>query len=257
MNHLGTQGLGASRFEALVQEHTGGLYRMALALTRDPGAAEDLVQEALLRAWRGRAGFRGDASPLTWLRRILHHAAIDRARRGGRELPVADVEAVWRDDAFTVDADAVLEQAADRADLEDALIRLPFIYRSVVVLHDIEGYSSGEVAEILDAGLPAVKQRLRRGRMMLVSALSDGAARRAAMKGVPMSCWNARRHVSDYLDGGLAPESRRLLEEHVARCPTCPPLYASLVGVRDLLGELRDPDSVVPPTLAARISAAR
>lgn len=69
-----------------------------------------------------------------------------------------------------------------------------------------------------------------------------------------MRCWDARRLVSDYLDDSLGAATRATLEAHIARCPTCPPLYASLVGVRANLGSLRDPDSVVPPDLAARIA---
>ena len=70
-----------------------------------------------------------------------------------------------------------------------------------------------------------------------------------------MRCWDARRLVSDYLNDTLGPEARATLEAHIARCPTCPPLYASLVGVRASLSGLRDSDSVVPPDLAERISA--
>lgn len=251
----GPEGLDAAAFEALVHETTTSLYRFALALTRRPAAAEDLVQETFLRAWRQRGTFRGDAHPAGWLRRILHNAAIDRARKEQRELLVAEVEESWQQDAYTVDSDAVLQQAEDRAALEDALVRLPFIYRAAVLLHDVEEMTTREIADALHIGEPGVKQRLRRGRMMLVSALADAATRRAALKGVPMRCWDARRLVSDYLDDSLGATARATLEAHISRCPTCPPLYTSLVGVRANLGSLRDPDSVVPPDLAKRIAA--
>ena len=132
---------------------------------------------------------------------------------------------------------------------------MPFIYRSAVLLHDVEGLTVQEIADALDLGLPAAKQRLRRGRMMLVSALAQAAERRHALKGVPMRCWDARRLVSDYLDDALGADERSLLEHHIAGCPTCQPLYAALVGVRAKLGALRDPDSVVDPRLASRIAA--
>lgn len=251
------EGLDVAAFEALVHDETPGLYRFALALTRRPEAAEDLVQETFLRAWRQRGTFRGDAHPAGWLRRILHNAAVDRMRRERRELLVADIEERWQEDAYTVDADVVLEQAQDRAELEDALVRLPFIYRAAVLLHDVEEMTTREIADALHVGEPAVKQRLRRGRMMLVSALAEGAARRQAMKGVPMRCWDARRLVSDYVNDQLPADARAMLEAHIERCPTCPPLYTSLVGVRETLGALRDPDSVVPPDLAARIAGQR
>ena len=62
--------------------------------------------------------------------------------------------------------------------------------------------------------------------------------------------------MSDYLDGDLDSATRVALETHLGSCPTCPALYAGLVGVRAALGALRDPDTVVPPALAARLRAA-
>ncbi len=250
-----SEDLEAGRFEVLVSEQTPSLYRFALALTRDPYAAEDLVQETFLRAFEGRGTFRGEASVGTWLHRILHNLAVDRARRPEREVLVGDVEAKWQDDAYTVDAAAVAERAESREELEDALVRLPFIYRSAVVLHDVEGWTVKEIAEAQGTGLPAAKQRLRRGRMMLVTALAEGAERRAALRGVPLRCWDARRRVSEYVDGELAEAEAALIERHLLTCPTCPPLYASLVGVQARLEGMRDPDTVVPPRLAERIRA--
>ncbi|MHB1738367.1 MAG: anti-sigma factor family protein [Actinomycetes bacterium] len=92
--------------------------------------------------------------------------------------------------------------------------------------------------------------------MMLVTALAYGAERRRATQGVPMSCWQARRDVSDYMDGGLDAEQRHRLEAHLAGCPTCPSLYAGLVGVRAAMSALRDPDSVVPGELVRRLTRA-
>jgi anti-sigma factor RsiW len=63
--------------------------------------------------------------------------------------------------------------------------------------------------------------------------------------------------VSDYLDGDVDAATGALLEKHLETCPTCPPLVASLVGVRNRVGRLRDPDSVVDPSLAERIRAGR
>jgi RNA polymerase sigma-70 factor (ECF subfamily) len=90
--------------------------------------------------------------------------------------------------------------------------------------------------------------------MALVSALAAGAERRHVLEGVPMRCWDARQHVSDYLDGTLDPDTKRMVEAHLERCPTCPPLYAALVGVHNAIGALRDADTVVPPTVAERLA---
>jgi hypothetical protein len=133
-------------------------------------------------------------------------------------------------------------------------VRLPVIYRTVLVLHDVEGMTVRAIAELLDISLPAAEQRLRRGRMMLVTAPAGGAERRHALRGVPLSCWDVRRLVSDYLDGELPPARVAVVERHLETCPTCPPLYAALVGATGALGGLRDPDTVVPAAVADRIA---
>ena len=233
-----------------------GLLRYARTIVRDDQLAEDLVQETLLRALQRAESFRGDASLATWLHRILHNLAVDRFR-SDREDATEDiereVEGRWRDDSYTVDSATVVERAEIREELEDALVRLPVIYRTAVVLHDAEAMTVAQIAEVQGVGLPAAKQRLRRGRMMLVDALAQGRARREALRGVPMRCWDARGKVSDYIDDGLPASDRMLVERHLEVCPTCPPLYAGLVGTRAALGVLRDADTVVPASLADRI----
>lgn len=87
-------------------------------------------------------------------------------------------------------------------------MRLPVIYRTVVVLHDAEEMTVAEIAGVQGVGLPAAKQRLRRCRMMLVDALAQGTARRDSLGGVPLRCWDARSKVSDYLDDGLPASDR-------------------------------------------------
>ncbi len=232
------------------------LLRYARTIDCDPHRAEDLVQDTLVRALERADSFREEASLRTWLHRILHNLAVDGMRRERHEV-VADwveqVDAAWRDDAFTLDAARVVEAAETAADLRDALVRLPYIYRSAVVLHDEQELTVEHIARIQGVSLAAAKQRLRRGRMMLVSALAEGSVRRVEV-GVPLRCWDARSRVSDYLDGEVDAAERRMLERHLQGCPTCPPLYAALVGTRAALGrQARDPDTVVPPGLAERI----
>jgi len=238
-----------------------GLLRYATWLTRDPADAEDLVQDTVLRALEHGESFRGDAAAATWLHTVMHRRFLDTVRRRTPE-PTDDdalldaVDLAWRDDAYTVDPDLVLARAEVRERLRDALVHVPVILRSAVLLHDLEGMTSREVAQVHGIGLPAAKQRLRRGRAMLVSLLAEDEERRAAMAGIPLRCWEARSRVGDYLDDELEPRDRTLLEEHLASCPTCPGLYASIVGVTAAVGRLRDPDSVVPGALAERVRAA-
>ena len=103
-----------------------------------------------------------------------------------------------------------------------------------------------QIADVQGVGLPAAKARLRRGQMMLVDSLAQGRERRDALRGVPLRCWDARSNVSDYLNDGLPASDRVLVERHLEVCPTCPPLYAALVGTRVAMGALRDADTVVP-----------
>ena len=188
-----------------------------------------------------------------WLRRSLVNRIIDRSRAHHDELDIEAVEADWHDDHWSVIPERVLERAEMRDELEDALARLPVVYRVAVVLHDAMGWTAPEIAAATSAGLPATKQRLRRGRMMLVSALAADDERRLASEAQPLRCWRARRHISGYLDGELDEVTKSAVEAHLGDCPTCPPLYASLVGIRATLGGLRDPDSVVEIDIASRI----
>lgn len=237
-------------------EQIPGLYRYVRSITRDSATADDLVQETLVRALEKSDGLQSPAALRSWLYRIAHNTTIDYYRRQ-REDPsddIADeVEQRWRDDDYTVDAAVVVTRSETADEVRDALVRLPYSYRSVVVLHDIEGWKAREIAEVMDLGLPATKQRLRRGRMMLVSAMAQGHERRVATAGVPLRCWDARQHVSAYLDGELPADTAAAVERHLEGCPTCPPLYASLVSVRDAMGEMRDPDAVVPDWVAEKI----
>ncbi len=237
-------------------EHQAALYRFALSITRDPDRAGDLVQDTFVRAIEKADQHREGASLRAWLKRILYNLAVDRARRSAFEVVVDEVEDHWRDDEYTVDPEAVVERSQTREELEDALARLPFIYRTAVILHDVEGWTVREIAEVQDISLPAAKQRLRRGRMALVTALAQGHERRKKLEGVPMRCWDARKYISDYLDGTPEPAIAGRVRAHLEVCPTCPPLYAALVGAHAELGTLRDPDAVVPPDLEARIRAA-
>ena len=240
--------------EQLLGEEYPSLYRFALSIARDQARAEDLTHDTVVRALERKDQFEGDPAKLgAWLRRILHNLAVDGARRAGREVVVDDVEQKWREDDYTVSPESVALRAQDKVELEDALARLPFIFRAVVVLHDVEGWTVREIADLQDIGLPAAKQRLRRGRMALVTALAEGSERRHLVKGVPMHCWNARQHISDYLDGTLDSSTVRMVEAHLASCPTCPPLYAALVETHKNMSGLRDPNSVIPPGLERRL----
>jgi RNA polymerase sigma-70 factor (ECF subfamily) len=245
----------ADDFAARLAAELPSLVRLATRLLADPDVAEDCAQETIVGAWRRKDQLRDAAALPGWLRRSLVNRIVDRSRRHRDELDIDAVEADWRDDSYSVQPERVLERAELRDELEDALARLPVIYRLPVVLHDALGWTAAEIAGSMEIGVAAAKQRLRRGRMMLVSALAADDARRRASLAQPMRCWQARRHISAYLDGELDQTTRATVEGHLATCPTCPPLYASLVGIKSTLGGLRDPDAVVEASMARRIHA--
>jgi RNA polymerase sigma-70 factor (ECF subfamily) len=242
-----------NHFAAALAAELPRLVHLATRLVRDADQAEDCAQETIVGAWRRRDQLRDPDSLGAWLRRSLVNRVIDRSRAHHDELDIDAVEADWQDDRYSVAPELVLERAELRDELEDALARLPVIYRVTVVLHDVLGWTAVEIARAMSTGLPATKQRLRRGRMLLVSALAEDDERRQASLAQPLRCWRARRHVSAYLDGELDAATRSAVEKHLEACPTCPPLYASLVGVRATLGGLRDPDTVVEDAMATRI----
>jgi RNA polymerase sigma-70 factor (ECF subfamily) len=246
------EGAGDTFAAALIAE-LPRLVHLATRLVGDPDQAQDCAQETIVGAWRRRDQLRDGQAMSAWLRRSLVNRIIDRSRAHHDELDIEAVEADWHDDHWSVIPERVLERAEMRDELEDALARLPVVYRVAVVLHDALGWTAPEIAAATSAGLPATKQRLRRGRMMLVSALAADDERRLASEAQPLRCWRARRHISGYLDGELDDATRAAVEGHLEGCPTCPPLYASLVGIRATLGGLRDPDSVVEIDIASRI----
>jgi RNA polymerase sigma-70 factor (ECF subfamily) len=251
--HVG-DGEGDAFASALMAE-LPRLVHLAARLVRDPDQAQDCAQETIVGAWRRRDQLRDGGALGAWLRRSLVNRVIDRSRAHHDELDLEAVEADWHDDDWSVVPERVLERAELRDELEDALARLPAVYRVAVVLHDALAWTAAEIASSTGASLPATKQRLRRGRMMLVSALAADDERRLASEAQPLRCWRARRHISGYLDGELDDATKAAVEAHLEGCPTCPPLYASLVGVRATLGGLRDPDSVIEAEMADRIRA--
>lgn len=236
------------------------LYRYALSLSRNHDLAEDLVQDTMVKAIEHREAFRGGSSLQTWLHRILHNCYVDdvRASHDTSTSPedVAElVEKRWQDDSYTVDVEKVVLRAERDDELRDALANMPLTYRSAVILHDVEDWTAAHIADIHEVSLAAAKQRIRRGRMMLVDELAANAQRHDDLKGV--HCWDARKKVSDYLDGDLSQPEREALEGHIGGCPTCAPLVAGMAGVRKGLGRLRVPDSVIAPELAKRLLALR
>lgn len=156
------------QLEALVRDHLDAVYRVAFSVVRDSALAEDVSQDAILKAWNALPSFRGDSSLRSWLLRITHNTAISTLRRRREE--VRDPDLLPERESTSSTEHQVVDNLSIDA-FEAALDRLDELSRSIVVLREIEGLSYDEIAEILEVGLPTVKTRLLRARRILASAL--------------------------------------------------------------------------------------
>lgn len=166
-------------FERLMLPHLGDVARFARALARDPGAADDLVQETYLQALRGWHTFRPDADPRRWLFTICRNAFLRGARRELRYVAAPDDDPELEALAAAREHGAALRDGTarqlDHLDLAPAVARalaaLPAHYRVAVVLVDVEGCDYAEAAAQLGTAVGTVRSRLFRGRRLLQQAL--------------------------------------------------------------------------------------
>ena len=156
-------------FEALVRRSRNRLYAVALRLTADPQTAEDVTQEAYLKAWTRLQGFRGGATFQTWMYRILVNQVHDLRRNAAqtRPLPHPDVAVAAR----TPGADQSVIDTHRRQATADAIASLPFPYRAPLVLHYFAACTYREVGRILGISETAAKVRVHRARRLLSDQL--------------------------------------------------------------------------------------
>jgi len=169
-----------SHFHTLIRPYERSVYMMALSLLKNEAEAEDVAQEAFLKAFRNLAGFRADAKFSTWLIAITLNEARSRLRRrqvvvmesldqsqeeGGHVSPALLRD--WRE----IPSEA-LERSEVRRLLQEAIADLPVIYREVFLLRDVEELSVNETSEALGITVASVKVRLHRARIMLQKRLA-------------------------------------------------------------------------------------
>ena len=170
-------------FEQLAGEHTDRLYAVVVRLVDDRSEAEDVVQESLLRAWRGIGRFQGQSMFYTWLYRIAvneSNRALERRLRHGVAIPV-DEESVQIPAPAHDGPASQAEQEELRRGLDTAIASLAPPYRTALVLRDIEGLSTREAAKIAGVGEAAFKSRLHQARLKVRAALGDAALIAAAI----------------------------------------------------------------------------
>jgi RNA polymerase sigma factor (sigma-70 family) len=158
-------------FEELYRSHCDRIYGLCWRMCGgDKALAEDMVQEAFVRAWNKLDLFRGESKFGTWLHRLTVNVVLsDRRIR---------VKRLQREQAMDDDVERTLTGARDvyaglRADLETAIAGLPERARTVLVLYDIEGYQHREIAEMTGMAVGSSKAQLHRARKLVREALSD------------------------------------------------------------------------------------
>jgi RNA polymerase sigma-70 factor (ECF subfamily) len=163
-------------FEIVMRRHNQRLYRVARAILRNDAEAEDVMQDAYVRAYEHLDQFAGRAKFSTWLARIAVHEALGRQHRANRyqELtPISEPEGDPMDRFASLAPDPEQQAASSeiRRLLEEAVEKLPDTYRVIFMLRDVEELSTTDAAEILEITEENVKVRLHRARALLRKSL--------------------------------------------------------------------------------------
>jgi len=159
-------------FDWLVTYYHAGVYNLVYGILSDAADAADVTQEVFLRAFRGIHGFRQGSSLKTWLYRISVRQALNHRRwcwRHHRQQVSIDAEVEGKNPALDLkDLEATPLEQVEAAEMQSvvrrALAQVPEVFRSAVILRDLEGLSYEEVAEVLEVSVGTVKSRILRGR---------------------------------------------------------------------------------------------
>lgn len=180
-------------FDRIIREHHRCAFRFAYRMTGNREDAEDLTQDAFLRAYRARDRYDGARPFDRWLYRIIANLFVDRLRTRPRTVPLSlDLSAgsgrTQETYAEIADEDAdpsrlVLRDIVDE-ELQRALNALPMAFRQTVLLTDVEGLSYEDAADVLDCAVGTVRSRLHRARRLMRTHLSAGAASRDLDHGI-------------------------------------------------------------------------
>jgi RNA polymerase sigma-70 factor (ECF subfamily) len=165
----------AAAFDWLVTHYSGPVYGLVAGMVPESCDAADITQDVFLKAFRGIRGFRRGSSLKTWLYRIAIREALNHRRwlwRHHREQDSIDVESMDGQSTLEIEDErgTPFDQAAShevQEAVQQALLKVPEVFRSAVILRDLEGMSYEEVAEVLTVTVGTVKSRILRGRRML------------------------------------------------------------------------------------------
>ncbi len=202
--------------EALVEAYQGTVYRFGLNMCGDREDARDVLQETMLAMARGVQGFQGKASLSTWLYAVARNFCLKKRRQHQPDTEDLDESAGHL--VLGADPHELVERLELENTLRDAVLSLEQKQREVLVLRDIEGMKTEEVAEVLGIGVAAVKSRLHRARAKLRERLAPLIGRVA--DGSP-DCPDIVALLSRKLEGEVTPELCKKIEAHVRDCLPC------------------------------------
>ena len=167
-------------FDDIFRKFDRPIYNYLLHLTQNQTEAEDLSQETFIRVYNKLTTFRGEASLSTWIYRIATNVSVDHFRRSKtnrakaiESLEESDFEKVCIDDNTPLPDDQVAQSEMSDC-VQNFIQRLPLSYRTVLLLHDLQGLKVQDIADILDCSLDTVKIRLHRARNKLKETLDAG-----------------------------------------------------------------------------------
>jgi RNA polymerase sigma-70 factor, ECF subfamily len=197
-------------FELLMRRHNQRLYRAIRSILRNDSESEDVMQEAYVRAYEHLAQFEGRAKFSTWLTRIAVNEALKRLAARGRHDPLDEEQYEGEDGTMPAfhSNSPTPEASASRSELrdllEEAVLTLPYAYRAVIVLRDVEEMSTAETAEVLSLTDANVKVRLHRAHELLRAELfaRAGATCTQAFVFQATRCDRVVRAVFERLDLG-------------------------------------------------------
>ena len=172
----------AAAFEVLYNLHKRRVYSLCLRMTTNTAEAEDLTQEAFLQLFRKIGTFRGESAFSTWLHRMAVNVVLMQLRKKGLQLVPLDDENEGEEETPKKDygaQDNVLAGSIDRLQLKNAIDRLPPGYRSIFVLHDVEGFEHNEIADMVGCSIGNSKSQLHKARMKLRELLKTSRAEQA------------------------------------------------------------------------------
>ena len=159
-------------FEKLYEHHHRRVYSLCLRMLGNSTHAEDLTQEVFLQVYKKIGSFRGDSSFTTWLHRLTVNQVLMHFRRRGVKLEHTSEEGDFTNVVETPLQSTRRISMVDRLALEKAISQLPPGYRTVFVLHDVEGYEHNEISGLLEVSIGTSKSQLHKARMRLRELLT-------------------------------------------------------------------------------------